>query len=107
MMPFQFGIRLEEELNRLVGNYQIWIPEAVSRELKTLRGPHAQAAQQLAARYPVVPMGGSGDDAILEAATIKNAITVTNDSILRKRLMERGLKVIYMRELSRLDWDLG
>ncbi len=106
LLPFQFGIRLDEEIVRLLGAFQIWIPEPVFKELSTLRGPYAQAAREFASRYPIARGEGVGDDAILEMALANSAVVVTNDTALRKRLKESGLRVLYMREKARLEWDL-
>ena len=107
LMPFQFGIRLEDELDRLLGAYQICIPEPVQQELDNLRGQFAKAARELAGRYPVHEAPGRGDDGIIEIAIQNNAVVVTNDSGLRARLKEKGMKVLFMRELSKLEWDMS
>ena len=106
LLPFQFGIQLESEIKRLVGAHQIWIPGSVTRELASLDVALIKAARELAGRFPTMPVATNGDDAILELAVQHGAIVVTNDLELRKRLKDRGLKVLVMRQMSRLEWDI-
>lgn len=104
MMPFQFSLDLEGELRRLLGDPEIRVPSSVLAELERLgrtRG-EARAALRLASRYPVIEVEGRGDEALLEAAQEHDAVVVTNDRGLRRRLRSANVPVIYLREKSRL-----
>lgn len=97
LMPFQFKIDLENELVRLLGAIDIFVPEICIHELEMLRDRLAPAALELARRFKVVPSVGRGDDAVLALAGELRAIIVTNDAALRSRAKSAGLKVAYMR----------
>lgn len=104
LMPFQFSVDLEGELERLLGAAEVRVPDAVLREVEGLAAtdPQARAALQLAARYPTLPVEGRGDEALLQAARTHGAAVLTNDADLRRRLRAEGLPVIYLRGKHRL-----
>src|SRR2546430_10756466 len=66
LMPFQFRVNLETELNRLMGSADIAIPRPVRTELELLaeRDRNAQAALRLAARDCVIDAHRSAHDPI-------------------------------------------
>ncbi|MFQ5837499.1 MAG: PIN domain-containing protein [Thermoplasmata archaeon] len=105
MMPFQFSIDLEGELTRLLGEYEVVIPSSALKELARLSRSDrkAKAALKLAARYRTMEVEGTGDDAILTAALEEEAVVLTNDRRLRRRLREAGRPVIFLREKRRLE----
>ncbi|MFQ5908288.1 MAG: PIN domain-containing protein [Thermoplasmata archaeon] len=105
MMPFQFSLDLEGELTRLLGEYDLAVPSSVLRELEGLSpaNPTTRAALKFAARFRVIEVEGTGDEAILALAQAQGAGVLTNDRALRQRLREAGLPVIYLRERSRLE----
>ncbi len=105
MMPFQFSIDLEGELTRLLGVYDLVIPSSVLNEIKGLAQTdrRAKAALDLASRYPVLEVEGRGDDAIVAAAQTREAVVVTNDRGLRRRLRKAGVPVVYMRGKAKLE----
>src|SRR5439155_26598556 len=75
LMPFQFRVNLETELNRLMGSADIAIPRPVRNELELLaeRDRNAQAALRLAVRYRVIEASGSADDALLLLGATRRA----------------------------------
>jgi rRNA-processing protein FCF1 len=105
MMPFQFSLDLEGELTGLLGEYDLAVPSSVLRELEGLSpaNPTARAALKFAARFRVIEVDGTGDEALLELAQAQGAGVLTNDRALRQRLRKAGLPVIYLRERSRLE----
>ena len=112
LMLFQFRLNLESELDRILGVYEIIIPSVVISELDNLRGsvPEAKAALKLARKYNVYEVGSvygksDTDDVILELAQTLNAIVVTNDKELRKKLKQKGLTSIFLRAKSYLKMD--
>lgn len=98
LAPFQFGIHLERELDRLLGSYEIVVPASVIRELEKLDNPHTKAALSLAGRYTIGENKGVGDAVIVALAIKLNAYVVTNDRPLGKFLRKKGLGVISMRQ---------
>jgi rRNA-processing protein FCF1 len=104
-MPFQLGLDLEGEIERVMGRCRIAVPEVAMAELRAMEGElrHGRAALQFAQRFEVVPTGGLGDDAIVDLARRTGAIVVTGDRGLIKRLRGAGLKVLRPRQRKRLE----
>ena len=111
MMPVELDIRVFEELDRLVGDADLVVPEPVVAELETLRdsgtGTEATAAavgRDLVSRCQVIGTEESyADDAVLELAAGDGDYAVTNDRPLRDRLLERGVRVIGLRGRTTLQ----
>ncbi|MDI6897165.1 PIN domain-containing protein [Methanocella conradii] len=111
MAQGQFGVDVFDELGRL-GYDECVLPSAVVDELKALekkvRGADRVAlavAKSLARRCQVVEAPGEADGAIVELAKKLHAPVFTNDSELRKRLKNEGIKTIYMRSKHKLESD--
>ncbi|MFB9825141.1 PIN domain-containing protein [Halobaculum roseum] len=120
MMPVECGVRVFEELDRLVDDPELVTPEAVVAELETLAagaGEEATAAsvgRDLAERCRVVETAQQyADDAVVELAaggagsgadadTGFDGYVVTNDRPLRERLLARGVRVIGLRGANTL-----
>ena len=104
MMPFQFRVNLEAELNRLLGNPDIAVPGPVVAELTILadRDRHARAALRLAHRYRTIDAPGSADDTLLDLALAHRAVVVTNDQPLLERLRTSGVPRIFLRSRNHL-----
>jgi len=107
MMPFQFGVDPEAEIKRIFGTARIVVPSSVAGELRRLaeRNRDARAALMYAERFETVDTDMGGDDSVIRMAEELNAAVVTNDAGLRRRLRERGITVLYMREKTRLAVD--
>jgi len=105
MMPFQFGINLDYELQRLLGKYEIIVPSCVIEELKRINRWEAKAALQLAEKFKKIDTEKKGDEGIIEIAEKTRGYVLTNDRELRKKLRERGIKTIYLRALKYLEMD--
>jgi len=111
MMPVELGVRTFDELDRLLGEYEALVPEAVLAELESLStgaGEEAVAASvgaDLAERHEVVEHDADyADDAVLEVATTRDCdYAVTNDGPLRNRLLSRAVPVIGLRGRNKLD----
>jgi len=113
-MIFEFPIDLEEELSRLLGSYIIKIPEAVVREMKTIslkgKGKQkilAKPALTFIKKYPVLSHSSfdTADDAILHLASDLDAVVVTNDKELRKRLKEKNVSLVFLRGKQQLIFE--
>ena len=107
LMPFQFKINLDVELQRLVGECDVLVPSSVIGELKKLKRTNkdAGAALALAEKYTSSPVEGSGDDSLLELANEMKGTVVTNDKDLIQRLKESRIPVIHMRSRNHLVLD--
>jgi rRNA-processing protein FCF1 len=104
MMPFQFGLNLTAEIERLLGQSEVYVPSSVRSELRKLSqmDKAAKAALGLAERFADVATKTKGDDAIVEAALALDAVVVTNDSDLLGKLKEKGVRRIRLRSRSHL-----
>ena len=107
LMPFENHFNLDCELQRLLGNYTIAIPKPILGELERLKPGNrwAKAALDLARSRECRPTDSDGDDAVLELATALDGIVLTNDIELIERCRSRSVRVIRMREGSRLAFD--
>lgn len=106
LMQFEFKIDLEDELTKLLGAYEIQIPSSVLNELKNLKDKYSNSAYEFALKYKIIGTDKKGDESILAMARELNAVVVTNDRVLRKRLKKDGIKVIYLRQKSYLALDI-
>ncbi|KYK28647.1 MAG: hypothetical protein AYK23_00245 [Candidatus Proteinoplasmatales archaeon SG8-5] len=107
LMPFQTNLNIDAELDRLVGNHELIIPEPIIGELERLAGSlrEAKAALKLARSRQIIPTKSSGDDAVLELAQKEKAHIITNDKDIIKKAQEAGLAVIRLKEGSRLAME--
>jgi hypothetical protein len=116
-VPLQFKIDIFSELSRLLNrNFELVLLSPVKRELETLAEKsspkmrkNAAFALSLAEKCKYVRVSERPkeftDDAIVRIAREWNMPVFTNDKLLRKRLRDISLPVIYVREKSRLEID--
>jgi rRNA-processing protein FCF1 len=109
MIPVQFKVDIFEELKRLGFDIHL-VPTAVITELdnliKNLKGQDkiaAKVARSMAERCETVRAEGHADDIILELAMDLEAAVLTNDTGLRRRLEEKNIPVICLRQKNRLE----
>jgi rRNA-processing protein FCF1 len=112
MMPVELDVRVFDELDRLLDDYQPVTARAVVEELRRLKesgmGGEAMAASvgyDLAVeRCRVVEHGESHADDALVALARDGAFdhVVTNDRPLKERLLEAGVPVIGLRGRNKL-----
>jgi len=116
-VSLQFKIDICSELERLIGkNFKLIILSPVKKELQTLTEKsspktrkNAAFALNIAEKFTYVKIKGKPheltDDAILRIAQQWNTPVLTNDKLLRERLRDISVPVIYVREKSRLEID--
>ncbi|MHB8633374.1 MAG: type II toxin-antitoxin system VapC family toxin [Thermoplasmatota archaeon] len=108
LLPFTSGVRVEEEIERLMGPSEWLVPSCVAWELERLakgKGASARAArmaQKLAQRATAVPARLPGDDGVLEVAHAHHAALFTNDRRLQAEAARRGLTVLVARASGQL-----
>jgi rRNA-processing protein FCF1 len=114
-VPLQFRIDIFSELPRLLNrNFELILLSPVKRELETLakKGSpqtrrNASFALSLAEKctYVKVPEkpNETTDDAIIRIARKWKTPVFTNDKLLKKKLRDISVPVIYVREKSRLE----
>ena len=111
LVPFQFGVDVFAELDRLLDvEYEIIVPAPVVRELERLAGKRgkeardARSAMELVKGFKVLEMGGDADAALLSLAG-GDTVICTNDKLLRERVRQKRAPVIYMRQKGYLALD--
>lgn len=109
MIPVQFGVDIFEELKRL-GFSEFYVPEAVVFEIEKLikreKGSDkmaAKVARVMLDRCERIAGTGPADDVILRLAKQMGAAVLTNDIGLKRRLIEKGIQTISLRQKNRLD----
>ncbi|WP_324735145.1 nucleotide-binding protein [Thermococcus sp. SY098] len=118
LVPGQFGVDIISELNRILDiKFEIVVPNIVLDELNVIerkaKGKDLMAvrmAKKLAERFRVVEIGKFGekstDEQIYEFAVKNpNVIICTNDKLLKKKLRERGIPVVYLRQKKILELE--
>jgi rRNA-processing protein FCF1 len=106
LIPGQFGIDIFVELQRLLGKIELCVlPETRTELEKIARGKGKDAASArlaltIYARCTVLgggEPGGNVDEQLVSRAVSDCCIVVTNDRILRNRLLQKGIRVISLR----------
>lgn len=102
--PFKRKFNIDAELGRILGSYEILIPEPLIGELKKLSATnmHAKGALKYALTKDIRSTKKMGDDSVLELAKRVKGYVMTNDIELIERARKRKLRVIRMREGCRL-----
>ena len=110
-MIFENTIRIEDELDRLLGSYDIRIIQEIFNEINFLKEkglgkqkPLAKTSLSFIKRYEIIPgeRGNTVDDGLLMTAKSISAIVVTNDKKLRKKLLNEGIQTICLRGKNHL-----
>ena len=116
-IPLRFKLDLMEELSKILNkNFEVAILSPVKDELqmlsskgKTKKTKEAAFALRLSQNFKTIPVeqgkNETVDDVIVRFSNEFNMAVFTNDKILRKRLRDISVPVIYLREKSRLDID--
>ena len=111
MMPYEFGINFEKELNRLLGVCRIIVPSAVIKEMEILaekegsRGRAAQLGLNIVKKrgFRLMETDKDGDDGVMDVAIKMDGAILTNDKELKKKARNQGLAVIYLRGANKLE----
>jgi rRNA-processing protein FCF1 len=116
-VPLQFKIDIFADLERLLNRrFELILLSPVKRELELLAEQESPKMRRDAiyalrlaekCRYVTVETSVSAvtDDVIVETARDWGAPVFTNDRLLRKRLRDINVPVIYVRQKSRLEID--
>jgi len=103
LMPFQFGINIDMEIERLIGEFHGVVPSPILGEIRKSGGKWAKAALSLAKKYEVMRTDHVGDRSVMELAQKLGAVVVTNDQELQRKLRLNGIPYIYLRSRHRLE----
>ena len=109
MAPVEVDVRVFEELDRLLGEYDPVVPRAVRAELAELAGGNGEAATaasvglDLARRECETAAHDAdyADDAVVELGRTAD-YAVTSDMPLRERLLAADVPVISLRDGTKL-----
>jgi rRNA-processing protein FCF1 len=117
-VPLQFRIDVLGELERLLNRrFELILLSPVNRELETLHVKGSSKTRRMATyalkfaekcKYVKVEGDASAqavDDVIAKVADEWKSPVFTNDALLRKRLRDISVPVIYVRQKSRLEID--
>ena len=110
MAPVEVDVRVFEELDRLLGEYDPVVPRAVRAELAELAGGNGEAATaasvgtDLARRECETAAHDAdyADDAVVELGRTAD-YAVTSDMPLRERLLAADVPVISLRNGTKLE----
>lgn len=109
ILPFERRIRIESELERLLGPFQGIVPtpclaelERIAKEESGARRDRAKMARQFAQRFEHVVAEGRADVATIEVAKARGAYLFTNDLEVIRQAKKEGVKVIRLKGLSHL-----
>jgi uncharacterized protein len=105
LMPFEFKINVDLELQGLLGQYEAYVPGPAIGELKRSKNKFAKVALQLAGKYKRYETAIQGDEGIIAAAIALDAYVVTNDALMRAKLRRQGIKCIFLRSRSHLQLE--
>jgi len=116
-VPIEFKIDIFREVERLLNRHvDLVLLSTVKRELELLATKdsptirrQASFALKFAEKCKYIPIGEDSkeqtDDIIINVAKAWNSPVFTNDRLLRKRLRDIRVPVIYVRQKSRLEID--
>jgi rRNA-processing protein FCF1 len=114
MLIFQFHLDLERELKNLLGSYEVGVLVPVIKELEKLSKLgggkskfYAKAALDYLKkkRFKTIEVQGEADEAIFEFALKSDAITLTLDRELCKRLKKEKKKIISLGKGKALKFE--
>ena len=118
LIPGQFGVDIIGELNRILDvKFEIAVPNIVLDELNVIERKAkvrdlmaVRMAKMLVERFKVIEIGKFGekptDVQIYEfAVKTPNVVVCTNDRLLKKKLRERGIPVVYLRQKKILELE--
>jgi rRNA-processing protein FCF1 len=116
-IPIQFKVDIFAELEKLLNrNFELILISPVKHELETLaqkKSPKTQKnatfalniAQKCTYIKTTKKPKETTDDAIIRIAKTWKAAVFTNDKLLKEKLRDISMPVIYLREKSRLEID--
>lgn len=112
MIPGQFGIDIFEEIDKIIQeNYKIVTLDSVIKELEGISKSKSKNAKNAKIGLDLLKIKeieiikakkNNVDQEILDIFG-KSTIVATNDTVLRKKLKNRGIKVLCLREKERME----
>ncbi len=111
MIPSQFRIDIQGEIQRILDvKYEIFVPDRVLSELRSLekhgKGRVKEAARlalKLAQGFKVIRIGAQDSDKAILSIVDRDTVVCTSDRELKKAVLSRGGKVIFLKQKRYLD----
>ena len=117
MIPYRFRVDIFSEFNRICSfNYRLFVFEQTIGELKkiiaTQSGKDKKAAEFglkliKLKNIGIIPSKERDADSAMLSSMDKDEIIATQDAVLRKRLIEKGASVIWLRQKKYLQYLEG
>ena len=112
LAPFQFGVDVISEIQRLVPGAELFVLRGTIKELDRVakQGVKEKKYAQLAKKLieingiRIIDREGPVDTLLVEMASA-GAYVATNDRELRRRIREAGGHTLFLREKNRLEMD--
>ena len=105
--PYQFGVDVASEAERLLGACELVTLDRVVEELGGIGDKRAgKFGLALIEKYRIRVEKSetrNTDDALLMHAKKNNEVLCTNDALLKKRALALGVPVMFMRKMKTLD----
>ncbi len=115
MMPGVFRIDIFDELNRLLeGDFETCLPDAVLKELEAIsQGRNLKGRKAALVGLSIVkglestPTSEKSADESILSLVDKDTVVCTNDRELRRKVKEKGGRVIFLRQKKILELEGG
>jgi rRNA-processing protein FCF1 len=111
MIPIQFNVDIVSEIERLLDfGYDLFVPDKILVELQTLAEKGnlkerraARVGLELAREMKTLHTEGTSPDDALVSIVDESTVICTNDKLLRKRILKKGGKAIFLRQKKFLE----
>ena len=112
LVPFQFGVDIFDEIERILPGAEVYVPENVLRELEKLGGEGIKMKKFVGLAKKLIEMKGvvilptppeEAVDTTLARLAREGFIVATNDRELKRKVWSVGGKVLALRERSHLE----
>jgi rRNA-processing protein FCF1 len=106
IIPYRFKVDIFSEINRLVPGAEVATIKQVVDELQKIDDKRAaKMAMEVLEKFEVKVEDAQGetDSALLNKAVAEHAVLCTNDIELKKRCLDSGVAVIFMRKKKYLE----
>ncbi len=99
-------IDLEWEISRVIGSHRTILLKCVKNELEglSLKIKEASMAIKIFSSLEVKESYGSGDECLEKTCLENDFVLITNDRMLAKKVIEKGGKVLNLRDGRNLKW---
>lgn len=105
MIPFKFKLDIFEGFKSLLNEaYELYTLSGVIDELKKIAPKKMDLFNKMIEKNKVRILKSEGKVDNFIAENLKGFVVATNDKALRKKLKEKGIRLILMRQKSKLEF---